>query len=59
MQAINFTNLQILSNVLSLHAYLFLYTFQIIFTQSCYNATNQKGYSSFTNLIYVQDEGPS
>lgn len=59
MQAIKITNLQRLSNVLSLHAIFFFYTFQIIFTQSCYNATNQKDYSSSTNLIYVQDEGPS
>lgn len=58
MQAIKITNLQRLSNVLSLHA-IFFYTFQIIFTQSCYNATNQKDYSSSTSLIYVQDEGPS
>lgn len=58
MQAIKVTNLQILSNVLSLHAF-FFFTFQIIFTQSCYNSTNQKDYSSSTNLIYVQDEGPS
>lgn len=57
MQAIKVIDLQILSNVLSLHA--FCFTFQIIFTESCYNATNQKEYSSSTNLIYVQDEGPS
>lgn len=39
--------------------FFFFFTFQIIFTQSCYNATNQKDYSSSTDLIYVQDEGPS
>ena len=50
MQAIKFTDLQILSNVLSWHAFFFFFfTFQRIFTQSCYNATNQKEYSSSTN----------
>lgn len=57
MQAIKVIDLQILSNVLSLHA--FCFSSQIILTESCCNATNQKEYSSSTNLIYVHNEGPS